>query len=279
MILGVDHLAISTADAQSAADSLAEDGYQTLFVERSLPNHPSKKSLLRQFGPEHAVALCKHSRGVAIEWTQHETIAEEPGTYRVLLDHPIGDMNAIPWEEIEDATMAEVWRATGLAGTLCFADSSALESYCWMTLPIADGAGRGIRAVAILAPHLGESVRFWRDGLGLVEKGCGRTATGRHWTHLALQAVLSTWSIDVVLMETRSTPRAHVRAMLDDRGASCLALVSTEIDADLLRVREQGGDVISEPFELHVGGRNLRIALIRGPSGEIVELIQPAGGA
>jgi hypothetical protein len=61
---------------------------------------------------------------------------------------------------------------------------------------------------------------------------------------------------------------------LDDPGCPCLALLTTNVEQDLERACASGGHSASPVFNLVVGNRALRIALLRGPVDEIVELIE-----
>ncbi len=62
---------------------------------------------------------------------------------------------------------------------------------------------------------------------------------------------------------------------LDQPGATCLALISTRIEDDLERCVRSGGEGAAGPFTMAVNGQDLSIALIRSPSGNPIELIQP----
>jgi hypothetical protein len=116
---------------------------------------------------------------------------------------------------------------------------------------------------------LGEARRFWVEGLGAADRAVREE--GR-WLCVGYRGPVPAWCLDLFLVEGRG-PGAD--AYLDDAGFSCVALLSNRLDDDLRRAVAAGGRAVGDPFELTVNRRALRIALLRGPAGELVELIQP----
>ena len=121
--------------------------------------------------------------------------------------------------------------------------------------------------------ELERSLRFWGEGLRfrLIERGT--TRKGNHWARLSFRALRPIWSLDVVLVEDKDF--RPPRPMLHDRGATCLALLSTDLRVDVPGVSVESDGVKPSMFDIVVAQKRLRIALLRGPDGEIVEFIQP----
>ena len=71
MILGVDHLALTTNDLDSTHRSLVSQGFECVFMERDVKNHSAKRLMLHDFQPVHDLALYRAESGVAIEVTRH----------------------------------------------------------------------------------------------------------------------------------------------------------------------------------------------------------------
>jgi hypothetical protein len=127
--------------------------------------------------------------------------------------------------------------------------------------------GVPVRAV-VDAVDPAASARFWREGLGFEHAGEGL---------LRSRAMLPAWRLEVLL---RPADGLTAPTTVDAEGCVLLTVLTTDARAEL----ERGGlkDLArrsSEVWEEPVAGRNLRVALVEGPSGELVELLQLPPGA
>lgn len=272
MILGVDHLAVSCDDIASAAAGLNGAGYDTAFIEPDLTNADEKRAFLHQFESRHGIALCRHRLGISIEWTCHGTLYPACSAYEVLLDHPLASSGTEEVRDAEDLDFPQIWHDAGLTHRAPWHATVPWLGRCGMMEPTGEGATMGIRALAIRASDIEQSRRFWMEGIGASMVGFGKRPLGRSWIRLNLRSPVPSWSLDLLLVES---DRLTEKPMLDDRGANCLALLSTDLDTDLDRLSTIGPGGRSSAFELTVANKPLKIALVRGPAGEIVELIQP----
>ncbi|MEI7752744.1 MAG: hypothetical protein WCJ71_11740, partial [Candidatus Omnitrophota bacterium] len=128
-----------------------------------------------------------------------------------------------------------------------------------------------ILSVALPVAQLSKSSVFWQAGLGFRQTATGYLQTGEQWESYIFPSPVKRWMLDFVLIEA---PKSKERTMLDAPGFRCLALITTDLVADLKKLAGVGGVEISEPFGLLMNQKMLRIALLRGPSDEIVELIE-----
>lgn len=61
-------------------------------------------------------------------------------------------------------------------------------------------------------------------------------------------------------------------ALADDAGFNCIGFIAGALDADRVRLMETGFTA-TDISNITLNGRSMRIAFVRGPSGELVELI------
>lgn len=101
---------------------------------------------------------------------------------------------------------------------------------------------------------------FWREA-GLKPAGGGM---------LELTAPLPQWRLRLTLRKEE----AGVVPGLDSLGYHCLSLLSSDIDADLKRLSASTLGEASVPFDVVVNQKTLRAAMVRGPGGGLVELIE-----
>jgi hypothetical protein len=73
MILGVDHLILSTNDLDKSVQEFESKGYVSRFTERNLLNHPSKSIFLSVKTPVHDIAFLENAGTFAVEAVQHGT--------------------------------------------------------------------------------------------------------------------------------------------------------------------------------------------------------------
>ena len=111
--------------------------------------------------------------------------------------------------------------------------------------------------------NLEESATFWRH------LGFKPISTGNRVIQLDFTAPLRKESCHLYLRKRK--PRTHVFA-LDAQGFNCIAFISTDLEKDR-RNFEAIGMRPTETKPFRVNGRDLRIFWVRGPCGEIAEII------
>lgn len=257
--MGIEHLALTSANAAASAQALKSLGYEVRFVENGIPNNILKKPFLQEYRPSHSIAYCWSRKGASIEIVQHGDILPGlPAHYNVLFSKEFGGLTD-PGGEAGNAS--EIFSAAE-GGRDC-------KAHYWpdfgTNVWCAENAG-DLNAVSsmLYAGDFNASREFWGK-LGFVETQTGRTA-GTAWSLLELKTILPRWSSKLVLVETAGRKNNYY---LDSPGFSCLAFLSNDVKADSARLSSGAGI-----FKMDVGGKAMEISMLRGPSGEIVELIE-----
>ncbi len=125
--------------------------------------------------------------------------------------------------------------------------------------------GPSVRDLGVPCRDLPASISFWTEGLGFRKE-----SEGPGEARLRMPAPLPAWQLDVRLEAAAAPPATP---FLDDDGAACLALLSNRLEEDMSRALQCGGRSGAR-FAARVNGQDLRIGLLRGPSDELVELIE-----
>ncbi len=134
----------------------------------------------------------------------------------------------------------------------------------------ADGAPAGVAAftmnnsgeVATTTDDRAASGAFW-DALNAPQGDDGL----RHFG-----AVMPAWRLTIT---TTDGPRRAGATTVDADGCVLVSLVTSNVDAELARLHR--GDVLrraTAAWDEDVAGRTLRVAIVEGPAGELVELLQ-----
>ena len=209
MILGFDHLALSSTDVQATLASF-DFPIELKFHERGIANHPAKRPFLERWQDTHELAFVIPAAGPSIEITSHgERCAGSSGPFGI---DPDGD-------------------------------------------------------ITLRCPDVGAESEFWAAGLGFRKLSDP--------SRLELARPVPRWSCRIRLAP--GDPDEAVSS-LDSTGYPCLALLSSDIEADTRRAAAAGAVESSAIFDMVVGGKSVRIAMIRSPGGAICELVQPAKG-
>jgi hypothetical protein len=106
------------------------------------------------------------------------------------------------------------------------------------------------------------SERFWSEGLGF------RPAAGGH---LEYRAVLPDWRFEI---ELRPDGGAAGETTVDAHGCVLVTMLATHVERELERLAGGLSLRSTAAWQEQVAGRPLTVALVEGPSGELVELLQ-----
>lgn len=135
-----------------------------------------------------------------------------------------------------------------------------------------DGAGMGCtpydyrpgvgNVVSVACRCPAESERFWTNGLGF-----HRTEAPGECVFLS---PVPAWRATVRLNDAPGTPDAY----LDDEGWTCLSLIVRDVESVRRRLLPFIPEPAGEVYPLSFPDRSLSLCFLRGPSGEIVELLE-----
>lgn len=273
MIAGIDHIALSCLDVKQASDCLTRAGFSTQFSEIGQPNHPEKKPFLSAYASHHDIAYCRREDGIAIELTDHHTpfafrAAGHTG-YHVWFSAP-----PVVSEPLEHGTgmvsSIRAWTRSTNQPPLCYTGWPAFSTAFWRDPGYGSRDPVNVQMIFLGASLFEKSVAFWQNGLGFSERSSGETGAEGKWNHMAFASPVKRWSIDLCLLES---PEESQPSTLDAPGFRCLAFITTDLKSDLLRLQGHGG-TSAVSFDFFLNEKPLRIGLLRGPSGEIIELIE-----
>jgi len=271
MILGVDHVALSSADIARDGAVLRQYGFDRVFESPDCPNDANKRPLLEQYQMAHDLALYRGQTGIAIEMTCHGSEVTRPsGGYEVLLggvDKP-WPMAAAKRPTEETHLIGAIWRESGMAEDPIWGIDAGSGAAAWID-GSANASTSGVRAVAVLAGPLDQAEAVWIEGLQGREARRGR-AGGRSWALIEVRGPVAAWNANVILVEGR--PRRE--PMLDHAGFPCLAFHVRGLAEDVARLMDCGVAVIGDAFDAAVAGRRLRVQMLRAAGGELIELIE-----
>ena len=79
----------------------------------------------------------------------------------------------------------------------------------------------------------------------------------------------------VYVLECDSGVKKSVK--VDAPGNIVLGLLSRDLEKDRSNLSDNGAQELYTPFELEINKRKLKVCFMRGPSHEMLELIQPVG--
>ena len=89
---------------------------------------------------------------------------------------------------------------------------------------------------------------------------------------MAFNAVRSNWSLQLLLVESKD--RKQQKSYIDDRGWTCISMLVRDIDSTLAHLRSFDLPECGDPFSMDINKKSFRLCFLRGPSNELIELME-----
>ena len=269
MILGVDHLALSTDNFQDACHVLESSAFAPVFTVKDGSTSREISPFMHQFNPDFNMAYCRSpAGGVTLELTQYSSPrkADNPG-YRVLFSAaPEGAKKSLPPENGDP--WAPVLRAAmGIDAHTAFWEP--FSASVWVGNETA--ASTHIIGILSLASNIENAMHFWCEGLHFSLKEQGVMDKGRKWSRLVLSSPVPAWRLNLVLAEDDETDK---EVMLDQAGFPCLGLLSSNVEEDANKAHSAGGRDFTQLFTMQINQKAMKLIMFRTPEGKLVELIE-----
>ena len=264
MILGVSHVTLLSKEIVKDGRELQKLGYSMSFVEKHVPNYKGKYNFLAHPSVYHSLSLYQHHAGIPIELIMYENFIEDLSPcYGALFD---GDPPETLQGNLYGSTIDDELDALGRGLLPFFWDPFGAE--IWFT----GGAsqGNGLKSLIVFVDVLKVAREFFENGLGYKPLRSGYIS-GRMWILESFRSPVKSWNLDIVLLEGSDRSR---RATLDGIGFNCLALVTTNMKLDRLKLFSSGAAESTGEFELSMNNKDMIVEVFRGPDGEFIELLQ-----
>ncbi|MDG1144155.1 MAG: hypothetical protein P8N92_05760 [Burkholderiales bacterium] len=240
MILGVSHLVAATKITMSSSGWPKD--WRAAVPTELLPVDTKKAGYLSTSYRKHGFSLLRHDKpSPAIELISYGGVSGNEC-------HFIPVFGTIEMAGLLDSSVsARVWHSI---------ESSYLGN---LNYPLS--------AVIIPVSDLLESQRFWCEGAGFCVKKEYNNAIS-----LNFSALFKAWELDVILISSSACERKY--GMLDDEGWNCMSLLVNDLESSAEHLCSHGGRHASEIIHLALGGKEMDILFLRGPDGEIIELLE-----
>lgn len=238
-VFGLSHLCVGCTGGMDVVElALVKCGYERRFVHADLPNPAAKRNLVRKWTDVHDIRLLGAQGLPSVEILHHHSGAIANSS------------NFQPRIHIRDAG----------------ADERRQLAEFGLILDQGKGALSGNLRVGIACVAVPESAVFWEKAMGFSVQSCEMDQA-----ELSFRALSPSWSIDLILEKNE---RLAGPTFLDDLGCTCLSFLVRDVPHALEMCAGHGALAVGEPFPFKVGGKVLDVALVRGPGGELIELLQ-----
>lgn len=267
MILGVDHIALSGIELEREGLLLEKFGFTRRFHHMKLPNVRGKDALLDSYQPLHDIGVYDPPSGTAIEVTVH-------GATRSIGTH-FGFVPIIKTSSAPEASTPQIRSVDGLVESVrkAFEVEARLSDLGAFDTPIVVVEnGQGVSRPDLLgAVHLVKdpvaSSQFFQSGLSAQPCSSGWSA-GRKWELVKFNGPVAKWRMHLLLVEAGEAAPLQ----LDNAGWPALAVLTSDMDADMIRAKNAGCAPLFRN-ELQVNQRPIEFSMLRGPGGELLELL------
>jgi hypothetical protein len=266
MILGVSHVTLLSKNIKTDGNELQKLGYSMFFVEENVVNNKGKYGFLACPSSCHSLALYQHENGTPVELIMYDNFVNRfSPCFKALFDAPIpeglrGKTNKAQLKyELDDVLNCNAFPFSW----------ETFETEIWFTGNAI--SNNGLKALILFVKDLDIAQKFWERGLGCKPLKRGGVETGRMWAVETFKSPFKAWKLDVILAEGAC---AEPKATLDSAGFNCLALLTTNLKSDRLRLLSTSAANSTGEFELKMNNKNLMVEVFRGPDGEFIELLQ-----
>lgn len=238
IVLGLSHLCVGcTMGMDDVVNALGDSGYTIQFEYRELRNPPAKKTLVRQWTDEHEMRLLAAPGLPSIEILHHHNGARS-NTSNYAPTLPLTNMGGKTRGVLSRYGIGVADHKAGTTNELL------VSMQCQNRALVAD---------------------FWRNALGFT---CDEGEESGE--ALRLKALSPTWRMALRLEQVDEPVEP---TYLDDIGCTCLSFLVRDINAVLDLCRLNHAKYIGEVFAMNVGGKDMSVAFVRGPQGELIEFI------
>jgi hypothetical protein len=248
MILKIDHIAFCSPRFDEDVRQFESLGYRTEFKEKGLRDLDNKRGFMQNFTGQLDMALLLRPGSIGIELLNHGHVVESPSRLLPVLEGMSAD----------GARTGDTLRVIGTV-------FEKVKSGTWEFF-IQEGADmQEIRCDKVVAEtdDIPSAVRFW-SGLGFKSM-----AADKEGAFLEFPPFLGSATVRMYL---RKSERPASQCWLDSEGFNCLAFFSSDAQKD----RQRFGELGMGPTEMNrfrVNGKDLCIYWLRGPGGEVAEVI------
>lgn len=250
MILKIDHLAFCSPHLDEDLRTFGILGYEALFVEKDLRDLENKQPFMKHFSGHLDMALMTRRGSISIELLNHGHVVAEDSYVLPVFEGALFDV-----ERSEDSSVVHGCSFVKARSDLLKAEFFILE---------------GVRAtefvcnkVIVDADNIERASDFW------CSLGFKPAAAGEPVTHLEFRSPFMEGTYQLYIRKRESPLNQFV---LDSQGFNCIAFISTDAEKERRRFDQLGMEP-TEPYPFRVNGKDLCIFWVRGPSGEIVEVI------
>jgi len=247
MILKIDHIAFCSARFEADVQRFESVGYTVQFKEKGLRDLENKRPFMREFSGELDMALLLRAGSIGIELLNHGHTIEEPSYVLPVLEG--------------QATAREPGGDTFSFNGSSFAQvSNGPENFF-----VDENGANDFRCdkVVVEAEDIPTAARFWG------RLGFKPLAVEERAASLEFRSFLGGGTVRMFLRKSAGTAP---RCWLDGYGFNCLAFFSSDAAKDRKHFTEFGMNP-TEPNSFRVNGKDLRIYWVRGPAGEVAEVI------
>jgi hypothetical protein len=268
VILGVDHIAVAGTDLARDRMQLEALGFSCRFACPQAANNQAKIPLLARWERLHDLAVFDGGDGTALELTVHgqSLVHSQHLGFVPLIRHDLGNGKTGPAPMEMKEIGAVIRDAVGVDA--CWQPITGLRSGYWRTA----GAGPEILAAIHIVANLDASNACLSDGMRFQRGARGRSGEVA-WQLLHVAAPVPRWRLKLILAELPDGGKFNPLT-LDCAGFPCLALLTTNLKADMAMLNARHDIGLAIDFVSHVNGKDLRIGMVRALSGEIIELIE-----
>ena len=258
-ILGFSQICFSTDNINCLEQLFLNYGYTEKFSAIGSANFSEKKIFLKQFSVLHDVVFYFSNEFPALERVVQGK-SEKPECFFYSLFFPVDQKTIISkgnkfdgfeFRYLDSGYLAVNFSDKGNNDFVTVAQHLFLQK-AFIAFPVSD---------------LKKAVCFWVEGMNF-----SVLEVDEEKAFITLKSFCSAWSINIVLY--KEIKNSICPPFLDDCGFNCLSFFTRNIKAELKSLRNCGVVQCGDIFNVCVNEQLFKAVFLRGPSNELIELLE-----
>mgnify|MGYP003683282893 CR=1 FL=1 len=263
-ILGLDHICATSKNIRSFSKNSKLFNYDVYFIEKNFLVDDKKNDILFGKNISHDALFLKNLKNTSIELIEHHQENDEnTGPYNVIYESP--SLDNIGSNVLNDNETTKYLSKIFNSNIHNFFDKQTNLSFFWKNSHM----DLGLTTIILETKNLENSINFWTKNFNFKILDSLKISSCKL---LQLNSPVKSWNTTLLLIE--NLDKKIETLFLNSKGWTCLSFIVKNIDSFLSEINNSDFSFIGNPYEIKIGGKNLKLVFLRGPEQQLLELVE-----
>ncbi len=263
-ILGLDHICATSKNIRDFSKNSKLFHYEIYFIEKNISVDDKKNDILFGKNISHDALFFKNLKNTSIELIEHHQENDEnTGPYNVIYES--SSLPSISSDILKNNETANSLSKIFNSKIHNFFDKQTNLSFFWKNSHV----DLGLTTIILETNNLENSINFWTKNFNFKISDSLKMPSCKL---LQLNSPIKSWNSKLLLIE--NLDKKTKKLFLNSKGWTCLSFIVKNIDSFLSKINNSDFLFIGNPYEIKIGGKNLKLVFLRGPEQQLLELVE-----